>query len=70
VPTPLTIAIMATEMPAAISPYSMAVAPDSSPTKRFTIDMSPPRVVPLGENLSERSIEFVLIKNKFLSQRP
>jgi hypothetical protein len=30
VPRPLTTAIIASEMPAAISPYSMAVAPDSS----------------------------------------
>jgi len=29
VPRPLTTAIMATEMPAAIRPYSIAVAPDS-----------------------------------------
>jgi hypothetical protein len=30
VPRPLTTAMIASEMPAAISPYSMAVAPDSS----------------------------------------
>jgi hypothetical protein len=30
VPMPFTTAMMATEMPAAIKPYSMAVAPDSS----------------------------------------
>ncbi len=30
VPRPFTIAMIASEMPAAISPYSMAVAPDSS----------------------------------------
>ena len=30
VPRPLTMAMIASEMPAAISPYSMAVAPDSS----------------------------------------
>ena len=30
VPRPLTTAMMASEMPAAIRPYSMAVAPDSS----------------------------------------
>jgi hypothetical protein len=30
VPSPFTVVIMASEMPAAISPYSMAVAPDSS----------------------------------------
>jgi hypothetical protein len=29
-PRPLTAAMIASEMPAAISPYSMAVAPDSS----------------------------------------
>src|SRR5262249_45006214 len=34
VPRPLTTAIIASEMPAAIRPYSMAVAPDSSFTKR------------------------------------
>src|SRR3954468_1687518 len=33
-PRVLTIVMMASEMPAAISPYSMAVAPDSSFTKR------------------------------------
>jgi hypothetical protein len=32
-PSELTTAIIATEMPAAIKPYSMAVAPDSSLTK-------------------------------------
>jgi hypothetical protein len=30
VPRPLTVAMIATEMPAAIKPYSMAVAADSS----------------------------------------
>lgn len=39
VPRPLTTAMIASEMPAAISPYSMAVAPDSSfqnfKTERF-----------------------------------
>jgi hypothetical protein len=30
VPRPLTTAMIASEMPAAINPYSMAVAPDSS----------------------------------------
>jgi len=35
VPRPLTTAMMASEMPAAIRPYSMAVAPDSSFRKRF-----------------------------------
>src|SRR3954464_14425885 len=42
-PRVLTIVMMASEMPAAISPYSMAVAPDSSFTKRairFFIDGS------------------------------
>src|SRR6201996_1392042 len=36
VPRPLTTAMIATEMPAAIRPYSMAVAPDSSFKKRET----------------------------------
>src|ERR1700676_3517840 len=36
VPTPCTTAMIATEMPAAMRPYSMAVAPDSSLAKRFT----------------------------------
>jgi hypothetical protein len=36
VPRPFTTAMIATEMPAAIRPYSMAVAPDSSFTKRET----------------------------------
>src|SRR5262245_49194617 len=35
-PRPCTTAMMATEIPAAIRPYSMAVAPDSSFTKRET----------------------------------
>src|SRR5579859_5785164 len=42
-PRPLTTAIIASAMPAAIRPYSMAVAPDSSFTKRairFFIDNS------------------------------
>src|SRR5215468_1553455 len=34
VPSPLTTAMIVTEIPAAIRPYSMAVAPDSSFTKR------------------------------------
>src|SRR4051812_23395769 len=34
VPTPCTAAMIASAMPAAIRPYSMAVAPDSSFTKR------------------------------------
>lgn len=42
VPRPLTTAMIASEMPAAISPYSMAVAPDSSfqnfKTERFMCD--------------------------------
>ena len=33
VPRPLTAAMMASEIPAAIRPYSMAVAPDSSEKK-------------------------------------
>ena len=36
VPRPFTTAIIASEMPAAIKPYSIAVAPDSSFTKRAT----------------------------------
>jgi hypothetical protein len=40
VPTPFTTVMMTTAMPAAISPYSIAVAPDSSPknfnTRCFT----------------------------------
>jgi hypothetical protein len=40
-PSELTTAIIATEMPAAIKPYSMAVAPDSSLTKRLiSLNMS------------------------------
>src|SRR5450432_1807680 len=35
VPSPFTTAIIATAIPAAMSPYSMAVAPDSSLTKRL-----------------------------------
>jgi hypothetical protein len=37
VPRPFTTGIITTEMPAAIRPYSIAVAPDSSRTNRFTI---------------------------------
>src|ERR1700712_368280 len=36
VPTPFTAVMIAIAMPAAIRPYSMAVAPDSSFTKRET----------------------------------
>ena len=36
VPRPLTTAMIATEMPAAMRPYSMAVAPELSFTKRET----------------------------------
>jgi hypothetical protein len=35
-PSVLTTVMMATEMPAAIRPYSIAVAPDSSLAKRLT----------------------------------
>jgi hypothetical protein len=38
-PIALTVAIMTTEMPAAIRPYSMAVAPDSSFRKLKIFDM-------------------------------
>ena|SRR6266496_2074588 len=38
VPRPFTTVMIATEMPAAIRPYSMAVAPDSSLAKRVTRD--------------------------------
>jgi hypothetical protein len=42
-PSELTTAIIATEMPAAINPYSMAVAPDSSLTKALiSLSMSAP----------------------------
>jgi len=41
VPRPLTTLIMATEMPAAIRPYSMAVAPDSSFTKALSFVTMP-----------------------------
>jgi hypothetical protein len=42
-PSELTTAIIATEMPAAINPYSMAVAPDSSLTKPLiSLSMSAP----------------------------
>jgi hypothetical protein len=37
-PRPFTTVMIATEMPAAIRPYSMAVAPDSSLAKRVTRD--------------------------------
>jgi hypothetical protein len=36
VPNPCVTVMIATEMPAAISPYSIAVAPDSSAQKRLT----------------------------------
>src|SRR2546427_764183 len=44
-PSPCTTAMIATEMPAATRPYSRAVAPDSSCTKRFKrlIIFLPPR---------------------------
>jgi hypothetical protein len=37
VPRPFTIAMIASEMPAAIRPYSIAVAPDSSDKKTKTV---------------------------------
>ena len=37
-PRPFTTVMIATEMPAAMRPYSMAVAPDSSLAKRVTRD--------------------------------
>ena len=37
VPSPFTIAMIASEMPTAISPYSMAVAPDSSLRNLYSI---------------------------------
>src|SRR6202023_1878582 len=46
VPRPLTTAMIASEMPAAIRPYSIAVAPDSSFTKRETRVFM--RMAPLG----------------------
>src|SRR6516165_5809945 len=46
VPRPFTTAMIATEMPAAIRPYSIAVAPDSSFTKRETRVFM--RMAPLG----------------------
>jgi hypothetical protein len=39
VPMPFTTAMIATEMPAAMRPYSMAVAPDSSFKKRMILDI-------------------------------
>ena len=36
-PRPFTIAMIASEMPAAIRPYSIAVAPDSSDKKLKTV---------------------------------
>jgi hypothetical protein len=41
VPSPFTTAMMASEMPAAISPYSMAVAPVSSERNRRMIFIGP-----------------------------
>jgi hypothetical protein len=41
VPSPFTTAIMAREMPAAISPYSIAVAPDSSAKNLRRVFMPP-----------------------------
>src|SRR4029078_3522802 len=38
-PIALTVAIITTEIPAAINPYSIAVAPDSSLRKALTFDM-------------------------------
>jgi hypothetical protein len=39
VPRPFTTAMMANEIPAAISPYSIAVAPDSSDQKALTLQL-------------------------------
>jgi len=44
VPIALTVAMITTEMPAAISPYSIAVAPDSSLINAETLDID---VLPL-----------------------
>jgi hypothetical protein len=41
VPMPFTTAMIATEMPAAIRPYSMAVAPDSSLRKALSLPNMP-----------------------------
>ena len=41
VPTPFTAVIMAIAMPAAIKPYSMAVAPDSSFRKALRVRRMP-----------------------------
>ena len=56
-PRPCTTAMMATEIPAAIRPYSMAVAPDSSFTKRetrFVILVAPSIHTWLSELASDR----------------
>src|SRR5205807_2253210 len=52
-PSPCTTAIIATEMPAAMRPYSMAVAPDSSLTKRISVFMFNSFLLPSIAKVSE-----------------
>jgi hypothetical protein len=46
VPRPFTTAMIATEMPAAIKPYSIAVAPDSSDRNCMILRMITPEWLP------------------------
>src|SRR3954452_9392607 len=55
-PRPLTIAMMASEMPAAISPYSIAVAPDSSVRKFRNLRFKSTSAVLVMRIFSGRSI--------------
>jgi hypothetical protein len=72
VPKPLTTAIIAMELPAAISPYSIAVAPDSLFRKAVNLDMvllplTVPNVVKLHLIFEEwlfQIIQFVGQKNR------
>ena len=57
VPRPATTVMMATEIPAAINPYSIAVAPDSSARKFLNMFMAHPFWI--------RSHNYVLSKLQF-----
>jgi hypothetical protein len=51
-PIPFTTAMIASEIPAAINPYSMAVAPDSSARNRRMVVSSTIAAGPIGQTLA------------------
>ena len=72
VPRPCTTAMIATEMPAAISPYSMAVAPDSSFAKRtaslFIRSSSSSIILTLTKVRTESVVLFIMLFVLLLSK--